>query len=111
MASYKAIGVHIMSAMHVRLERVFDKKGNFNLSEFSLTHFDPYRKTNSENYIELFNLLFDNDSNVLSEVYQALPAFIKSKKLSPFSDAVKLYYGQMHGANTNNSYPATYIFR
>jgi len=111
MTPIKSFGIPIMSAMHVRLERVFDKKGNFNLSEFSLTSFDPYRKADNDNYIELFDLLFDKDSNVLSEVYQALPAFIKGKKLSAFSDAVKLYYGQMHGANTNNSYPATYIFR
>jgi hypothetical protein len=101
-----------MSRMTVRFDRVFDKKGNFNITEFNLTWFDPYRRDdNNKNHVELFELLFDKDGHVLEEVQSELATYIKIKKFGALTDAAKLYYAGIHGRNTNNAYPAVYMFR
>lgn len=98
--------------MTVRFDRVFNKKGNFDLKEFELSHFDPYRcDEGNENYMTLFNLLFDDKGNVLDEVRHELENYIKNKNFPALSDAVKLYYAGIHGSNTSGSYPAIYMFR
>lgn len=101
-----------MSRMTVRFDRVFNKKGNFDLKEFDLRYFDPYRRDdNNKNHVELFELLFDEQGNVLHEVRSELESYIKVKDFPAFSDAVKLYYAGIHGSYTSNSYPAVYMFR
>lgn len=100
-----------MSRMTVRFDRVFNKKGNFNLKEFNLESFDPYRKRDDDNYRELFDLLFDEQGNVLDEFHFELAKYIQLKNFPAFCDAVKLYYAHVHGRNTSNSYPAVYMFR
>ncbi len=100
-----------MSRMTVRFDRVFTKKGNFNLSEFGLSHFDPYRKSDDENYLELYNLLFNEDGSLIYEAANELEIYIQVKKFPAICDAVKLYYAQKHGSKTNGSYPAVYMFK
>lgn len=101
-----------MSRMTVRFDRVFTKKGKFNLKEFELDYFDPYRRDDdNKNHVELFELLFDKDGNVLDEVRYELEQYIQLKNFPAFSDAVKLYYAGIHGSNTSGSYPAVYMFR
>lgn len=100
-----------MSRMAVRFDRVFTKKGKFNLQEFGLEYFDPYRSSDNENHVELFELLFDSNGNVHDEVRRELESYIKLKNFPALSDAVKLYYAGIHGSNTKGSYPAIYMFR
>lgn len=101
-----------MSAMTVRMDRIFTKKGKFNLAEFDLNYFDPYRFDDSNvKHTELYDLIFDEDGNVHSALFDELEAYIKNKKFGPFSDAVMLFYAQKHGRHTNNSYPANYMWR
>lgn len=101
-----------MSRMTVRFDRVFNKKGNFDLKEFELSHFDPYRRDDdNENHMTLFTLLFDERGNVLDEVRNELEDYIKNKNFPALSDAAKLHYAGIHGSNTSGSYPAVYMFR
>lgn len=101
-----------MSRMTVRFDRVFNKKGNFDLKEFDLRYFDPYRRDDdNKNHVELYELLFDSNGNVLDEVRYELEAYIKLKNFPALSDAVKLFYAGIHGSNTGGSYPAVYMFR
>lgn len=101
-----------MSRMTVRFDRVFNKKGNFNLKEFDLERFDPYRRDNeNKNHVDLFNLLFDDRGNVIDEVRYELESYIKLKNFPALSDAAKLFYAGIHGSNTKGSYPAVYMFR
>ena len=101
-----------MSRMTVRFDRVFNKKGNFDLKEFDLRYFDPYRRDDdNKNHVELYELLFDSNGNVLDEVRHELEAYIKLKDFPALSDSVKLFYAGIHGSRTDGSYPAVYMFK
>lgn len=98
-------------SMSYRFGRVFNKKGNFNLKEFELNHFDPYRKDeNNQNFMDLWNLVFDDSGSVQTPFFDYLEKVVGQGNLSPTSDAVKLYYAHIHGRNTSG-YPAVYMWR
>lgn len=99
-------------AMSVRFNRVFTKKGQFNLKEFNARYFDPYRlDDNDKGQVELYELVFDTDGSVHQEFYDYVKDVVENKEFSATSDVVKLYYAQKHGRVTNRSYPATYMWK
>jgi len=91
-----------------KFEIAFDNDGNF-----INRGFDPYRKhENNLQYMTMWNSLFDKSGHVKDEItFEDFVKFIKKYNCSPFSDIVQLYYAQMHGLGTKDSYPAIYMWR
>lgn len=91
-----------------KFEGTFDNEGNF-LDR----GFDPYRKQeDNAQYMTMWNSLFDKSGHVKDEItFEDFVKFIKKYNCSPFSDIVQLYYAQMHGLGTKDSYPAIYMWR
>lgn len=85
------------------MERIFDEKGNFQDREF-----DPYRSGREH---PTWRLLFDENGYLSREVSMRLPAFIKDKKLPPFSDAVALYHADHFALNTKGNYSTGFYWR
>jgi hypothetical protein len=91
-----------------KFEVAFDNKGYF-----IERGFDPYRKQeDNQKYMKMWNSLFDKSGNVKDAItFQDFEKFIEKYHCSPFSDIVKLYYAQIHGVATKDSYPAIYMWR
>lgn len=95
------------------LKDMFTKDGNF-----LIPGFDPYRKESSDEYLQYWDSLFYGEDDkyfdygsVKDAVYSHLVHYIKENNLSPFCDAVTLFYAQEHGRGTKGSYPAIYMWR
>lgn len=84
------------------LSGIFNKDGMFIKKGF-----DPYRSYGDE----FRGRIFTDDGNLREDLEQPLIDFIREKNLSPFSDAITLFYANKHGKNTNGQYPATYMWK
>ncbi|MNR04808.1 hypothetical protein D3C85_1207990 [compost metagenome] len=86
------------------LNKIFDKNG-----KFQQLCYDPYRVGPEDE--EFHNMIFDADGDILMSVDDRLGTFIAENGLSPFCDAVRLFWAGRFSAATKGNYPAVYSWR
>jgi len=85
----------------MELKDLFDEKGD-------LKDFDPYCNFDTDKRCKI---LFDEEGDLLSSVYNEIIELIKNNLFSNWSDAVALIYAHDFAMNTKGNYSAIYYWR